>query len=158
MVEGVSKLIRSWNRFFANFNFEDLVNCIIENQKSLNEFRQREIFSLSEIDNEKIKGLFNHFLNGLKRVKDNVKSPVSVAKAINLLCPDFLPLWDSNIAIVYDCFYFAPLAASPYIRFCYKTKLLADKVKNYAPSPDDRSLLKRIDEYNYSKYSMGWIR
>jgi len=35
-------------------------------------------------------------------------------------------------------------------------KTMAEEVKNYI-TPMERSILKLIDEYNYSKYTQGWI-
>jgi hypothetical protein len=161
MAEGISKLIRSWNRFYANFNFDRLVNCIEINLPMLNEFRNRNIGSLSADDNEEIKQIFNQFLDALKRKSDNQKSAVSVAKAFGLLAPDFLPIWDSTIAWRYGCLYiFAEMAAPEYVAFCWKMKEMAEKVRDYEcvrnPNPN-RSLLKMIDEYNYSKFTGMWI-
>lgn len=158
MAKGISRLIRVWNRFFANFDIDELIGCIDKNINTINKFRERNIASLLENDNEKIRALFNELLYVLRRIKDDAKSAVSVAKALNPLCPDFFPLWDSNIAITYDCFYIASLSAGPYIRFCYKIKIFAERAKYYVPMPDDRSLLKRIDEYNYAKYTMFWLK
>jgi len=157
MAKGVQRLIRAWNRFYANFNFNDLINCINQNMERLNTFRKKEIFELTEKDDEIIKSLFNEFLFALRREKDKAKSPVSVAKALGLLAPGFLPIWDSNIAFAYHCFYFSDTADSSYIKFCYKMKSLAENIKHCVPNSDDRTLLKRIDEYNYSKYTMNWI-
>lgn len=157
MARGVQRLIRAWNRFYANFNFNDLVNCINQNIEKLNIFKQKEVFDLSENDNEAIRSLFNEFLIALKRERDSAKSPVSVAKALGLFAPSFLPIWDSNIAFAYNCFYFSDTADSSYIKFCHKMKILSENIQHCVPNPDDRSLLKRIDEYNYSKYTMYWI-
>jgi hypothetical protein len=43
------------------------------------------------------------------------------------------------------------------VRFCKKMKLLSEAVGHCVSDSDDRSLLKRIDEYNYAKYTMGWL-
>jgi hypothetical protein len=158
MAEGVSILIRGWNYLFANFNLESLVDCIKNNLKTLNEFRNRKIDSLSDNDGDKIKNLFDDFLNSLQRIADKKKSPVSVAKALHPLLPDFFPLWDNPIADAYGCHWFySDIAKTTYFQFCRKIQLLAERIKRYVPNPDDRSLLKRIDEYNYSKYTMHWI-
>ena len=149
MTNGISKLIRSWNRFYANFNHNELSDCIDRNLGIINEFKNRDINSLSEVDFNKIRDLFNDFLNALKRNTDNRKSAVSVVKTLSLLAPNFFPLWDSNIAYKYGYIYFADTAASKYILFCEKMKLMTKKVKGCVPDSDDRSLLKRIDEYNY---------
>jgi len=157
MTRGISRLIRSWNRFYANFDLEAMSTCIVRNLAILNEFRSRDIGSLSEADTPAIKNLFNDFLISLQRKPDNRKSPVSVAKALTLISPNFFPIWDSNIAFAYGCFYLSDSGDDPYIKFCHKMKLLADKVRDFVPVQDDRPLLKRIDEYNISKYTAHWI-
>jgi len=158
MTRGISRLIRAWNRFYANFDLEAMSGCIDRNLAVLNQFRNRNINSLSEVDIPPIRNLFNDFLVSLRRVRDNRKSPVSVAKALSLIAPNFFPLWDSNIALAYGCcFYFSDSADELYIKFCHKMKLLADIVRNFVPEQDDRPLLKRIDEYNFSRYTAHWI-
>jgi hypothetical protein len=158
MAEGISILIRGWNYLFANFNFERLVDCIENNLTTINEFRNRNISSLSDINVDRVENLFNDFLDALQRSADNRKSPVSVAKALNPLAPDFFPLWDNPIADTYGCqWFYSEIAKTTYFQFCKRMKLLAERVKECGPNPDDRSLLKRIDEYNYSKYTMHWI-
>ncbi len=158
MALGIQRLIRSWNRFFANFDLDKLRNCLEKNMLVLSNFRNRNISTLSDDDSESIKNLFNQFLDALKRTRDNTKSPVSVAKALSLLAPHFFPIWDSNIAFAYNCLYvLVDFADDSYIRFCRKMKLMSERIHHCAPNPDDRSLLKRIDEYNYSKYTRHWI-
>lgn len=157
MTRGISRLIRSWNRFYAKFDLEAMSACIVRNLAILDEFRERDINSLSDADTFAIRNLFNDFLISLQRKPDNRKSPVSVAKALSLIAPNFFPIWDSNIAFAYGCFYFSDSAGEPYIKFCHKMKLFADKVRGFAPAQDDRPLLKRIDEYNISKYTTHWI-
>jgi len=157
MAKGVQRLIRSWNRFYANFSISDLTCFLHDNIETLNTYKEKHILDLSEAEDEHIRRLFQGILQALKRERDGALSPVSVAKAFGVLTPNFLPIWDSNIAFRYDCFYFSDTADGPYLRFCHKMKALAEKVQQYVPHPDDRSLLKRIDEYNYSKYTMYWI-
>ncbi len=157
MARGVRIIIRGWNYLYSNFDFDELIKCIEGNWPTLNKLKDRNIEALSEIDGDPIKNVFNQFNQALKRKVDNRKSPVSVAKALGLLAPDFLPIWDSNIAFEYNCSYFSDSADDPYLRFCKKMKIMAGRVREFAPDPDDRSLLKRIDEYNYSKYTMHWI-
>ncbi len=158
MAQGIQRLIRAWNRFYANFDLEELSRCLNRNMTILTEFNNRNISTLADSDSDTIRNLFNQFLDALKRTLDNQRSPVSVAKALSLLAPHLFPLWNFNIAFAYQCFYFdADIAADSYIRFCHKMKLLSERVQHCVPNPDDRSLLKRIDEYNYSKYTMYWI-
>ena len=63
MAEGVSVLIRGWNYLFANFDLDKLVNCIKSNLAVIEEFRGRNIGSLSETDEHKMETLFNEFLH-----------------------------------------------------------------------------------------------
>jgi len=36
-------------------------------------------------------------------------------------------------------------------------KLLVERVRAFVPIEDDRPLLKRIDEFNISKYTIHWV-
>jgi hypothetical protein len=157
MARGVQRLIRSWNRFYANFSLSDLTHFMDDNIEHLNVYKGKHILDLSEVDDDRICQLFQKLLHALKRETDGRLSPVSVAKAFGLLAPSFLPIWDSTIADRYGCWYYSAMDGSPYLRFCYKMKLFSERVRDYVPQPDDRALLKRIDEYNYAKHTMGWI-
>jgi len=152
MARGIQRIINGWNRFYSHFDFDRVVDCIERNLNVLTELRERNISTFSEKDEETVETLYYDFLEALKieRKGNDVASPVSVAKALNPMAPNFLPIWDSNIAIAYECFYF-------YIDFCKKMKLMVERLATCIPGPDDRSLLKRIDEYNYSKYTRNWI-
>ena len=155
MAKGVERIIRGWNRFFANFDFDGLVNCIENSLENLKDFRNRDISNLSEADNDIIERMFNHFIEALKRKSDGRKSAVSVAKALSVLAPDFFPLWDDKIARAYGCYYgFNP--TEKYISFCKIMRWITKEVKDYIES-SNKSILKLLDEYNYSKYTNGWI-
>jgi len=157
MASGIERLIRVWNRFYAHFDLTILAACVSRNLGVLSDLKARHISTLSTSDGETIRTLFKDFFEALRRVSDRAGSAVSVAKALSLLATHFLPLWDSKIAWAYGCFYLADIADAPYVNFCKKMKLLAGKVADCVPAPDNRSLLKRIDEYNYSKYTRLWI-
>ena len=233
---GLDVLLLTWNQAFYRygiFDFDKLENCITKNFRKIENFRNRDISSLSISDEENITDLFNEFLKALQidtlrfsdenkkkytkkqleellskwnidyggddlktiygSIKDNSKikdaiefsetrkkyieirisdlekeiahmvpeklimrSPVGVAKALHLLAPKFFPLWDERIAKAkpYKCYY-DKNPAEKYVEFCKKTKIVADEVRNYI-SCSDKTLLKLIDEYNYSKYKQGW--
>jgi hypothetical protein len=124
----------------------------------LESFRNRTIFTLSEKDEQDIEDLFNAFLKALQIASGKSKekkSQVAVAKALHLLAPAFFPLWDKEIASAYGCYYNEEPAAT-YLAFCKLTKTIAEKVKDYVPQTN-KTLLKLLDQYNYSKYTQEWI-
>jgi len=56
---------------------------------------------------------------------------------------------------VYGCRYGSdPMAA--YWAFCRVTRDVAEATKGYT-ARTDKTLVKLIDEYNYSKFAKGWI-
>lgn len=163
MASGIGGLLHVWHQGFyrfGDFDFNELRECIGRNLKVINKSRDRHIDDLVSSDEDEIRRLFKEFLNALRsRNKKGIRrSPVAVAKTLNLLAPHFFPIWDDKIADEYNCsFVFSEFGPSEYISFSRKMQKMAEKVKNYVPLPDDRSLLKRIDEYNYSKYTKHWI-
>jgi len=161
MADGLGVLLLTWNQAFYRygiFDFDKLEKCITDNLPTIEGFRDRDILSLSSSDEYDIKYLFAEFLKALQIDAGKAQgrqSPVAVAKTLHLLAPKFFPLWDDKIARAYGCYY-GENAAEKYILFCKITKTIADKVRNYIDRPD-RTLIKLIDEYNYSKYTQGWI-
>lgn len=161
MANGIGLLLQSWHNAFYRFGMFDynmLIECIKRNFDAIDKFKDRNICSLSDSDEPKIKELYNQFLDALRG--GNRRSPVAVAKSLNLLAPIFLPLWDSDIALAYGYVWgdiLTEFTDTDYISFCWKMKEMTERIQDCLPNPDDRSLLKRIDEYNYSKYTKGWI-
>lgn len=161
MTDALGVLLLTWNQAFyryGSFDFDKLEKCITDNLLQLNIYRKRNIFSFSKNDEKEIKKIFIEFLEALQISEGKSKgksSPVAVSKALHLLAPDFLPLWDNKIAQAYGCYY-SVNPAEEYIRFCRIVKAIAEQVKDYI-SPTNKTLLKLIDEYNYSKYTQEWI-
>jgi hypothetical protein len=161
MADGLGVLLLTWNQAFYRygiFDFDKLEKCITHNLQRIESFRNRDILSLAISDEDDIKDLFVKFLEALQIDAGKMqgrKSPVAVAKTLHLLAPNFFPLWDDKIARVYGCYY-GKKPAEKYVLFCKITKTLADKVGNYI-ARSDKTLTKLIDEYNYSKYTQGWI-
>jgi hypothetical protein len=79
-----------------------------------------------------------------------------VGKTLSLFAPGILPIGDSNIAHTYGCLY-TYCGAEEYVVFMDRMKISAEHVKRCVPRIDEWPLLKRIDEYNYSKYTMHWL-
>ncbi len=161
MADGLGALLLTWNNAFYRygvFDFDKLEKCIAINLQKLESFRRRDIFSLSDSDENDIRYLFSEFLESLQIDSGKLqgkKSPVAVAKALHLLAPEFFPLWDKKIAQKYECRYDKNPAES-YILFCKCTKKVAEEVKKYDLATC-KPLIKLIDEYNYSKYTKEWL-
>jgi len=159
--DGLGVLLLTWNQAFYRygiFDFDKLERCIADNFQKIENFRNRDISTLSSSDEDDIRHLFNQFLEALQIDSGKMqgrKSPVAVTKALHLLAPNFFPLWDDKIARAYGCYY-NQNPDEKYISFCKITKSIADKVKDYIVR-SDKTLTKLIDEYNYSKYTQGWI-
>lgn len=161
MTDALGVLLSTWNQAFyryGSFDYGSLENCITANFSTLEGFKKRYISTLSEKDEKEIKSLFNAFLKALQIASGKSKgkkSPVAVAKALHLLAPGFFPLWDKEIAWAYGCYYNED-PADKYVTFSKITKTIAEGVKDYVPRTN-KTLLKLIDEYNYSKYTQEWI-
>lgn len=161
MADGLGVLLLTWNQAFYRygvFNFDKLEECIRSNFQILEVLRRRDISSLSQSDESGIKHLFGEFLDALQIDEGKMqgrKSSVAVAKALHLLAPGFFPLWDDKIARAYGCYY-NQNPGEKYIQFCRIMKEFADKVKDY-DIRSDRTLVKQVDEFNYSKHTKRWI-
>ncbi|NSW83186.1 MAG: hypothetical protein HPY90_07910 [Syntrophothermus sp.] len=161
MADGLGVLLLTWNQAFYRyglFDFDKLEKCLTDNLSRIENFRDRDIFTLSSSDNDDIKHLFDDLLKALQIDSGKAqgrRSPVAVAKALHLLAPKFFPLWDNKIAQAYGCYY-NENPAERYVKFCEIIKDIANEVKDYT-SRSEKTLLKLIDEYNYSKYTYGWI-
>lgn len=157
MSDSLGVLLLTWNQAFYRyglFDFDALEVCIARNQKVLDSYRQRDILSYSPADDQGVTALYLQFLEALQIAYGSCtgrQSPVAVAKALHLLAPEYFPLWDDKIAVAYRRRY-------NYVPFMRDMKQLAEML---APEVDTRSLgktlLKLIDEYNYAKFTKGWI-
>jgi hypothetical protein len=162
IADGMGVLLLTWNQAFyryGSFDFALLEEALRANMALIEGLRPRRILSLVEADEPKIKRLFLAFLDAL-RIKEgkkkDCKSPVAVAKALHLLAPNFLPLWDDKIARANDCYYHVH-PDQKYVAFAYKMQSLARRLQEHVPPDCGRTFLKLIDEYNYAKYTKGWI-
>ena len=123
------------------------------NIELLTAFRDRTIDMMCAANEPTIRALFWAFSQGTGRTnsKGFQPSPVGAAKVLHILCPAFFPLWDSKISEQHHC----DQDAFGYLKFCGMMKRLAAAVQPYLDKPDDRSLLKRTDEFNYSSIYCG---
>ena len=179
--DGICVLLLIWNKaFYSRFgapNFRMLTRVLKSNISLLNELRSRSILSYrSETDAKHISRLFHSFLRPLSAKERN--TPVGVAKALHLVAPDFLPLWDVRIAKTYGCAWSATNpAAVRYLQFVQiiqrvckhvvedyvrvnhvSTRSAVKMVEDECSSPDFRhSLVKLVDEYNFVKFVKPWL-
>jgi len=162
IADALGVLLLTWNQAlyrYGLFSFHRLERCIERNKILLAHFRERDILSFQLADQKAIGKLFGEFLEALQiteGVKRGVKSPVATAKVLHLLAPHFFPLWDDKIAKGYKCNYTNDPAAK-YLAFYSKTLAIARFIASQkTPLPVGKSLLKLIDEFNYSKYTKKW--
>jgi hypothetical protein len=162
MADGMGVLLLTWNQAFyryGSFDFTLLEEALRTNMAAIEKIRPRDIRSLVEADEPIIKQLFLAFLDA-HRIKEgkkkDCKSPVAVAKALHLLVPNFLPIWDDKIARAYGCYY-RPSPDREYVAFAYEMRALARQLQEHVPADCGRTFLKLIDEYNYAKHTKGWI-
>ncbi len=162
MADALGVLLLTWNQAFyrfGSFDFDHLERVISTNLSVLDGLRQRDIQTLDHADEQVIAALFQQFVAASVIVSGpgvGRKSPVSAAKALHLLAPQFLPLWDDKIAKAYGMRYNYRPAEQEYVKFCKINRNMASQIRNYN-IPTHRPLLKLIDQYNYSKYTQGWI-
>lgn len=162
MADGMGVLLLTWNQAFyryGSFDFARLEEALRTNMDVIESLRPRNIQSLSEADEPAVRGLFIAFLDAL-RIKEgkkkDCKSPVAVAKAVHLLAPNLLPIWDDKIARAYGCHY-NPNPDRKYVAFAYAMQVPARQLQEHVPPGCGRTFLKLIDEYNYAKHTKHWI-
>lgn len=165
LVDALSVLLLIWNGAFyryGSFDEDALESCLRQNQGKLSALRARDISSFGEADEPDTEKLFLLLSRALKRTVDGVESPVSAGKALHLLAPHFFPLWDQYIAPAYQCPYMGELANVAYIVFARRIRAMAGLLSAELASDGGpreewlsrKPLLKRIDEYNYMKYTV----
>ena len=161
MADSLGVLLLTWNQAFYRygiFDFELLEKFLLENIKYFEDMRKRNITSLKIEDEDKITQLFNDLIIVLQIASGKSKgkkSPVAVSKVLHLLAPNYFPLWDDKIARAYECYY-SMNPAKQYFSFCRIMKWISKEVESYIDT-SDKSILKLIDQYNYSKYTKEWI-
>jgi len=162
MADGMGVLLLTWNQAFyrgQSFDFGRLEKVMEREMSDIKALRPRDIQSFSKADEPVVRRLFLAVLKAL-RITDgkrkDIQSPVAAAKALHLLAPNFLPLWDEKIARAYACYY-KPYPDQKYMDFIQKTRTFAQRLQGCVPPRCEKTVLKLIDEYNYAKYTKHWI-
>jgi hypothetical protein len=156
MADAIWPWLRYWHSEFYMYGDGDpnrIAAAIAEHIRPLSQLRNRTIDTLSPDDEEMIRSLFWAFAKATGRTnkKGFQATPTGAAKVLHSLAPNLLPLWDDKILNHYRC----DPDAFGYVKFCRIAKQFVAAVKSYLPNPDDRSILKRIDEFNYSYITEG---
>ena len=124
--------------------------------KALAALRPRDIQPFSTDDEPTVIQLFESFTAPLRGGRNGTQeSTVATAKALHLLAPAFLPLWDNPIARAYGQF---PMLAHNYVAFCWQMRKMAGALRPCLPNPDDCTVLKRLDEFSYAVYTQQWVQ
>lgn len=163
MADDLGVLLLTWNQAFyryGGFDYDRIQDAISHYSTTLNAFRERSLDTLKADDEPTIESVFDQFVKSTRIAYGKSKgkrSPVAAAKALHLLCPGFFPLWDQYIARAYGCNY-SESPGKTYVGFCRQMKDLSDHVSSFSPPvdlSDGRTLVKRIDEYNYGRFTLG---
>jgi hypothetical protein len=172
LADALAVLLLTWNanfyRFGGGLRADALEVCLQENWKTIEAFRQRELSTLEESDRKQISTLFASLSTALRLATNERESAVSCAKALHLLAPNFFPIWDQYIAPAYQCPYQYEVPFIAYIVFCQRIKsvanVLIDDLSGISPTDPiktwlfQKSLLKRIDEYNFATITMPALK
>ena len=154
VAEAIAVLLQTWNRAYYQFrpfdseHFADIERLIASHEQTIMDFRQRSIETFSSGDEAKVMRLFEDF--------GEVLGPVGAAKCLHLLSPSFFPLWDRSIAKAYSLgLQQRGRNGSQYCHFMSISKEQCNSLGG--EQAIGRNPLKALDEYNYCKYTKGWI-
>lgn len=155
VAEALAVLLQTWNKMFYRYrrrfdgqHFNDIERLISDHYSLLITFRERSIEDFDQEDNSKVRHIFDAF--------EEVLGPVGAAKCLHLLAPRFFPLWDRAIAKAYDL----PLGeiGRNADRYCRFMEIVKEQIQALGGGQAmGRNPLKAIDEFNYCKYTKGWI-
>jgi hypothetical protein len=155
VAEAIAVLLQTWNGSYYRFHkiekgkhFADVEDLLRVHLRILESCRDRSIDTLDNREETVIGDLFDAF--------ESILGPVGAAKALHLLAPRFFPLWDRAIAKAYGL----PLRQAGFNRERYWAFMLKAEEQCRNLDREDQSIwnpLKWIDEYNYSKYTKGWL-
>ncbi|QRF75328.1 hypothetical protein Thermo_00824 [Thermoplasmatales archaeon] len=172
MSNALGVLLLTWNSAFYRYgklDLDSIQNTLSKNMKVLNRFRSRDITTYQEHEKGEIEQLYGQFLVSLentgkigrKNEGKKTQSPVSVAKALHLLCPNFFPLWDDRIARGYGCKWRkSEESFNNYWEFLGLTANQVSKLgsdRNNDLQNAKLSTLKLVDEYNYVHFTLQRI-
>ena len=129
-------------------------------EQEFRDARKCSILAAERHDRSLVQALFDEALVALEIAEGKAigrRSPVAVAKALHLLAPDLFPLWDEKIAQAYGCQYRSAPALA-YRRFMQSQRsVVSARRATLTKLGGDKSVLKTLDEYNYARFTKGWV-
>jgi hypothetical protein len=147
-------LLQTWNRAYYQFHpaksdhFDRIDSLLDKHSGWLQRVRGRNIDSFSASDGSELEAIFPDFEMEL--------GPVGAAKALHLLAPRFLPLWDRAIAVAYGLeLGLTGRNGARYVRFANIARAQSARVGGDAII--GINILKALDEYNYCRFTKGWM-
>jgi hypothetical protein len=153
VADALAVLLQTWNKAYYRYHkfdkvhFEKIASLYHNYRELLGSYRNATIGNLNDGEKTVVSNLFRDF--------EIVLGPVGAAKTLHLLAPRLFPLWDRAIAKAYG----VPLGTTGtngerYWRFITITRRQYLELKSQLR--DCGNILKRIDEYNYCKFTKGW--
>ena len=143
-------LLHSWNfayyqdgRVFDVDHYEKLHNQLAKHHQSLDAFRKRDLTSWTGSDEVTTLAIVGDLSEAVGRV--------GAVKVMHLWAPEFFPLWDNPIANAYGFDLRQP--GQQYCRFIDCVRLQLPLLE----PPAGVSALKSLDEFNYCRFSKGWM-
>jgi hypothetical protein len=151
--EALAVLLQTWNRAYYQYHppgpdYLDRIDALLDQHASWRRrIRDRTISTFSSADGAELEVIFRDF--------EKVLGPVGAAKALHLLAPGFLPLWDRAIAVAYGLqLGYTGTNGKRYVRMANIAKSQSARVGGEDAIGAD--ILKALDEYNYCRFTKGW--
>lgn len=154
LAEALTVLLGSWNQAYyrahppTSQHVEALQRLIDKHSVRFASARERTLETFSDDDETSVKLVFHDF--------EVLLGAVGAAKGLHLLAPRFFPIWDRYISTVYVGIP-KPTGfnAERYIAFMAIVRAQTLSISRHGDPPSD--LLKLLDEYNYCRFTKGWI-
>lgn len=169
--DGLGVLLLTWNQAayrYGIFDFDVLERFLRRHRTKLDDYRGLKLEDQDRLDKLQVDATFEALLDALI-TSAKTRSPVAAGKALHMIAPRFFPLWDNRIAEAYGCrICGAPGSAQKYLNFMGKTQEILHALREEqalqeienelnAGARFKKPILKFLDEYNYARFTWGWI-
>jgi hypothetical protein len=151
VAEALAVLLQTWNKNFYRFqedfdarHFDEIEGLLRRYKEPLKAYRNQKIEELDDRAKPDVVSMFEEF--------EAVLGPVGSAKALHLLAPEMFPLWDQVIAI--KCGVRLGKRGKNGDRYWQFMERARRQCLQLRKEGATGSLLKRIDEYNYCRFTL----